>query len=93
MQGWHNVQVFAWHRWQLCLSQGPAGVGSRRLVQDVHTVPHGSPSRPRVRPCAAAFHLSGSVLLGVQHFLLVSDPLCKQASVLQGEEAGVGCLS
>lgn len=70
--------------------------GSRRLVQDVHAVPHRPPSRPRVRPCAAAFHLSGSVWSGAQHFLGVTEfpqfPR-KQTSVLQGEEAGVGALS
>lgn len=46
---------------------------SRRLVQDAHAAPHRPPSKPRVRPCAAAFHLTGSVLSGAQHFLRVTE--------------------
>ena len=44
----------------------------------------------RVGTCAAAFHLSGSVLLGAQCFLLVIEPPHRQTSVLQGEEAALG---
>lgn len=64
--------------------------GSQRLVQDVHAVPHRPPSWPCVRPCAAAFYLSGSVLLGVQCFLLITELPHKHACVMQGEEAGMG---
>lgn len=47
--------------------------GSQSLVQDVHTAPRRPPSRPHVGPRIAVFHLSGSVLLGAQHFLLVTE--------------------
>ena len=63
---------------------------SQRLAQDVHIVPHRPPSMFRVGTCAAAFHLSGSVLLGAQCFLLVIEPPHRQTSVLQGEEAALG---
>lgn len=63
--------------------------GSQRLVQDVHAVHHRPPSWPCVRPCAAAFHLSGLVLLGVQCFLLITELPHKHAHVMQGEEDGM----
>lgn len=64
---------------------------SQRPVQDVHIGPHGPPSRLRVAPCAAAFHVSGSALLGAQHFLVTELPR-RQINILQGKEAGVAAV-
>lgn len=83
--GWSGGQVFTWHSGS-CVGAGAQQVrGSRRLVQDVHMVPRRPPSRPRVGPRGAAFHLSGSVLLGAQHLLLVTE-LPRRQPVSCGEK-------
>ena len=64
---------------------------SQRPVQDVHIGPHGPPSRLRVSPCAAAFHVSGSALLGAWHFPVTELPR-RQINILQGKEAGVAAV-
>lgn len=53
-------------------------------------MPHRPSSRPCVSPCVAAFHLSGSVLLGAQHFVLVTKPPWRQPVSYRGKRLGMG---
>lgn len=84
-----RIQVFAWRRRQLCLGWGPAGVGFMEAGSGCPTVPRRPSSRPRVRPRVAAFHLSDSVWLGVQHFLLVTKLSYRQTVSCREKRLGV----